>query len=105
TCALPISGRAPLPGRHAGAPGAALPPDPSAPALRGTGEGRGGAEDLEVTHPVVRLPGCEPSKGAHPGPVFHAGHTRDRSTSGRTRMTIKDTPEQWEVREIGRAHV
>ncbi|MGX1253646.1 CTP synthase [Streptomyces ambofaciens] len=42
--------RPPLPGRHAGAPGAALAPDPPAPALRRAGQGRGRAEDVEVTH-------------------------------------------------------
>ena len=34
---------APVPGRHPGAPGAALPPDPPAPALRRAGQGRGRA--------------------------------------------------------------
>ena len=38
----------PLPGRHPGAPGAALPPDPAAPALRRPGEGRGRAQDRRV---------------------------------------------------------
>ena len=72
-------------------------PDPSAPAVRRPGEGGGRAARsprgrLRSNTPVVRWPGCGPSRVRAPVSFAQVARWKDAG------MTIKDTPEAWEVR-------